>query len=100
MQDLSQKIKFLKLRKKLWRSYPYGLYIKLCDFFIKMVLQLNKKNIKIIFINGMRRSGNHYLMKTLMNSTSSSVVYYNNQKSLKNLDIRNGLQVKFRASKK
>lgn len=99
MQDISKKIKFLKLRKKLWRSWPYKLYIKSYDFIIKKILQLNKKNVKIIFINGMRRSGNHYLMKTLMDSTTSNVIFYNNQQLLKPLDIKYGLQSKFRLSK-
>lgn len=100
MQDISKKIKFLKLRKKLWRSWPYKLYLKGYDFVLKKILQLNKRNVKIIFINGMRRSGNHYLMKTLMDSTTASVIFYNNQQKLKPLDIKNGLQTKFRRSKK
>lgn len=99
MQDLSKKIKFLRLRKKVWRSFPYRLYVNLYDSFLKLILRFNKKNITVIFINGMRRSGNHYLMKTLMDSANSNVIYYNNQSKLNDITIKNGVQTKFRASK-
>ncbi|MDT0557359.1 hypothetical protein RM697_01785 [Ichthyenterobacterium sp. W332] len=96
MQDISSKFRFFKLRKKIWRSKPYRLYLKIYDIFLKGVLKLNKKQTTIIFINGMRRSGNHYLMKTLMDSSSASVIFYNNQNYYSSLDIRKGLQTKFR----
>ena len=99
MQDLYKKIRFLHLRKKIWKSWPYRLYIKIYDFFLKRIMSLNKGNLRIIFINGMKRSGNHFLMNSLMNSANASVIYYNNQRILTNLDIKHGVQVKFRPKK-
>jgi len=99
MQDLSKRIKFLKLRRKLWKSLPYRIYIEIYERILAFILKANKKNTKLIFINGMRRSGNHYLMKTLMDSTSATVFFYNNQKAFKKISLKNGIQTKFRWSK-
>ncbi len=99
MQDISKKFKFFKLRKRLWRSKPYRFYLYVYGGFLNWLIHFNSNRTAIIFINGMRRSGNHYLMKTLMDSSSASVIFYNNQDVCANLDVRNGLQTKYRFSK-
>tara|TARA_R110002012_G_scaffold319389_2_gene539641 strand:+ start:25128 stop:25913 length:786 start_codon:yes stop_codon:yes gene_type:complete len=99
MQDISKKFKFFKLRKRLWRSKPYAIYLQFYGAFLTWFIRINKSHTRIIFINGMRRSGNHYLMKTLMDSASASVIFYNNQRPRHNLDIRDGLQTKYRLSR-
>ncbi|WP_339634537.1 hypothetical protein [Bizionia echini] len=87
------------MRKRLWRSKPYAFYLQFYGALLNLYIRINKKHTSIIFINGMRRSGNHYLMKTLMDSSNATVIFYNNQKANSNLDIRNGLQTKYRFSK-
>lgn len=99
MQDLSKRIKFLKLKKRIWRSPFYKLYLYFYKLFIDCLLSVGRKNTKLIFINGMRRSGNHYLMKTLMDSSTSTVLFFNNQQRLKKLNLKHGIQKKLRFSK-
>ncbi|WP_197503474.1 hypothetical protein [Bizionia sp. APA-3] len=87
------------MRKRLWRSKPYAIYLQCYGAFLNCFIRINKKRTSIIFINGMRRSGNHYLMKTIMDSSYATVIFYNNQKACSNLDVRDGLQTKYRFSK-
>ncbi|WP_179348642.1 hypothetical protein [Winogradskyella pacifica] len=101
MQDLSKKIPFLSLRKKLWKSWPYHFYIKMYDQFLRIFVSYNTSGIRIIFVNGMRRSGNHYLIKTIMESSDATVLFYNN---LKPYSVRptviGGVETKLVAKKK
>lgn len=99
MQDLSKKIKLLKFRKKIWKSLPYKIYINFYKTIIFFFIS-NTIDKKIIYINGMRRSGNHYLMKTLMDSTDHTVFFFNNQNPDKDLSIISGFQLKLKSYKK
>ncbi|WP_179319502.1 hypothetical protein [Winogradskyella helgolandensis] len=101
MQDLSKKISYLNLRKKLWKSKPYHFYIKMYDQFLLAFLNRNKSGIRLIFINGMRRSGNHYLIKTLMESANATVLFYNNLKPHSDIPtVIGGTETKIKTKKK
>ena len=99
MQDLSKKIKFYHFRKKLWKSKPYKIYLKIYEKLVFYIIK-NTKNKKVLFINGMRRSGNHYLMKTIMNSTDHTVFFFNNQRLNENLSLFSGFQLKIKSLNK
>ena len=97
MQDLSKKIPFLRYRKLLWKSYPYKLYLKVYEYILLGIIKrASSNNLKVIFINGMRRSGNHFLMNTLLNSTDASVIFFNNHPKKSQLTIDGGVQTNFK----
>ena len=99
MQDLSKKIKFFHFRKKLWKSKPYKIYLNIYEKLVFYIIN-RIENKKILFINGMRRSGNHYLMNTIMNSTNHTVFFFNNQQFCEDLSLFWGFQLKIKSVKK